>query len=222
MKSPNISRRALAAGLALAPVAGLPALAGALSVDDPILAALAEYKRRYSVSTAAWEAASDASKALDAARQAVGVVTYKGEEVSSLRRLEYLADRPRLLSDAEWGETIALLKSGRTAQQIEAARPDPEYQAARAALEPLLPAHEAAERAADVRGAEKRAEPLEVKTREAERAVYEAEPTSPAGAIALLRFAADYLEENGVNDTLLEDVFPDAIRAAADFFEGEA
>ena len=63
---------------------------------------------------------------------------------------------------------------------------------------------------------------MEDKKREAERAVYEAEPTSPTGAIALLRFAADFLEENGVNDTMLEGVFPDAIRAAADFFEGEA
>jgi hypothetical protein len=57
---------------------------------------------------------------------------------------------------------------------------------------------------------------------DAERAVYEAEPISPAGAIALLRFAADFLEENGVNDTKLGDVFPDAIRRAADFFEGSA
>ncbi len=37
-----ISRRALAAGLALAPVAGLPALAGVVSADDPIISALAE------------------------------------------------------------------------------------------------------------------------------------------------------------------------------------
>jgi hypothetical protein len=41
----HISRRSLAAGLALAPVVGLPALAGAVSVDDPILAALAELQR---------------------------------------------------------------------------------------------------------------------------------------------------------------------------------
>jgi hypothetical protein len=222
MKTQPISRRSLAAGLALAPVAGPPALAGAPITDDPVLAALAEYERRHAVSTAAWKTAEDAAEALEATRQAIGVVTFKGEEVSSLGRLEYLADRPRPLSDSEWGETIALLKSGRTAPQIEAARPDPEYQAARAALEPLLPAHEAAERAADVEGAEKRAEPLEDKTREAERAVYEAEPTSRAGAIALLRFAADFLEENGVNDTLLEEVFPDAIRVAGDFFEGRA
>jgi hypothetical protein len=45
MKTQSISRRALAAGLALAPVAGLPALAGAASVDDPILAALDELRR---------------------------------------------------------------------------------------------------------------------------------------------------------------------------------
>ena len=222
MKTQPISRRALAAGLALAPVAGLPALAGVVSADDPVLGALAEYKRRYAVSTAAWDAASDASKALDAARKAIGVVTFKGEEVHSLGRLEYLADRPHTLTAEELEATIARLRQGWAMQQEEAARPDPEYQAARAALEARLPAHEAAARSADVRGAEKRAEPLEDKTREAERAVYEAEPTSRAGAIALLRFAADFLEENGVNDSMLEDVFPDAIRAAADFFEGRA
>jgi len=38
----------------------------------------------------------------------------------------------------------------------------------------------------------------------------------------LLRFAADFLEENGVNDTKLGNVFPDANRRAADFFEGSA
>jgi hypothetical protein len=44
MQSPNISRRALAAGLALAPVAGLPALAGAVSADDPVFVAIELHK----------------------------------------------------------------------------------------------------------------------------------------------------------------------------------
>ena len=81
MKTQPISRRALAAGLALAPVAGLSALAGSALADDPVLVALAEYKRRYAVSTAAWEAVSDAGKALTPPSKAIGVVTYKGEEV---------------------------------------------------------------------------------------------------------------------------------------------
>lgn len=45
MKTQPISRRALAAGLALAPVAGLPALAGAATIDDPVFIALAELER---------------------------------------------------------------------------------------------------------------------------------------------------------------------------------
>jgi hypothetical protein len=47
MKSPNISRRALAAGLALAPVAGLPALAGAAQQADPILAAIERHNEAW-------------------------------------------------------------------------------------------------------------------------------------------------------------------------------
>jgi hypothetical protein len=63
MKSPNISRRAIAAGLALAPVAGLPALAGAVSVDDPIISALAkldEAKARTALFEELCERASEA------------------------------------------------------------------------------------------------------------------------------------------------------------------
>ena len=47
MKTQPISRRALAAGLALAPIAGLPALAGAAPTvphADPIIAAIARHR----------------------------------------------------------------------------------------------------------------------------------------------------------------------------------
>jgi hypothetical protein len=53
MKTQPISRRALAAGLALAPVAGLPALAGAVSADDPVFAVLAERDRLEAIHLAA-------------------------------------------------------------------------------------------------------------------------------------------------------------------------
>ena len=39
------SRRAMLAGLAAAPVAGLPALAGGVAADDPIFLAFAEHER---------------------------------------------------------------------------------------------------------------------------------------------------------------------------------
>jgi hypothetical protein len=187
-----------------------------VSVDDPVLAALAEHGRAH----AAWEAIEEAPAAT---REAFRVVTYKGEEVYSLPRLNELAGRSNYYMTAdELEETIALLRRGWAKQQEELAPPDPEYEAARAALE----ARQSAIGLAKAEGGEDDDEAASNEAfavlGDAERAVYEAEPISRAGAIALLRFAADFLEENGVNDTLLEDVFPDAIRRAADFFEGEA
>ncbi len=216
MKTQPISRRALAAGLALAPVAGLPALAGAVTIDDPVFVALAEHGRAH----AAWEAIEEASAVTS---EAFRVVTYKGEEVYSLPRLNELAGRSNYYMTADQLEaTIAQLRRGWAMQQEELASPDPEFEAARGALE-------VRQSAVDLAKEEGGEDDDEAESNEAfevlgyaERAVYEAEPTSRAGAIALLRFAADFLEENGVNDTLLEDVFPDAIRRAADFFEGGA
>ena len=213
MQSPNISRRTLAAGLALAPVAGLPALAGAATIDDPVFIALADHNRALAAYEAIQEAPSEPSP----------FVTYKGKKAYSLSHLNDLAGRPNYrMTAAELEETIAQLRRGWAMQQEEAARPDPEFEAARADLEARLSAVDPAKE--EVREDDDEAESNEAFAilGDAERAVYEAEPTSRAGAIALLRFAADFLEENGVNDTQLEDVFPDAIRRAADFFEGRA
>lgn len=41
----STTRRALVAGLALAPLAGAPAIAGAVADDDPVFAAIAECER---------------------------------------------------------------------------------------------------------------------------------------------------------------------------------
>ncbi len=43
MTAPQTTRRAIVAGLAAAPVAGLPAIAGAVAEHDPIFAAFAEF-----------------------------------------------------------------------------------------------------------------------------------------------------------------------------------
>jgi hypothetical protein len=215
MKTQPISRRALAAGLALAPVAGLPALAGAVTIDDPVFAALADHNR----AVAAYEAIQEASAAPS---EAIPFVTYKGEKAYSLPHLNHLAGRPHYPMTAdELEETIAQLRRGLAKQQEEAARPDSEFEAARAALEARQAAFDLAKEAGPDE-AEAASQAAYDALSDAERAVYEAEPISRAGAIALLRFAADFLQENGVNDTQLEDVFPDAIRRAADFFEGRA
>jgi hypothetical protein len=212
MKTQPISRRALA----LAPIAGLPALASAVSVDDPVFAALAERNR----ALAAYEAISMTAAATS---ETIPFVTYKGEKVYNLSHLNDLAGRSNhYMTTDELEETIAQLRRGWAEQQDELASPDIEFEAARAALEARLSALDLAkeEGGADDDEAESN-EPFEV-LGYAERAVYEAELKSRAGAIALLRFAADFLDENGVNDTMLEDVFADAIRRAADLFEGRA
>jgi hypothetical protein len=62
MKTQPISRRALAAGLVLAPVAGLPAIAGA-----PISEALAKAIERHRAAIAAFAICGDRDAAIDAA-----------------------------------------------------------------------------------------------------------------------------------------------------------
>jgi hypothetical protein len=216
MKTQPISRRSLAAGLALAPVVGLPALAGVAPVDDPVFIALAEHGR----ALAAYEAISMTPAATS---ETIPFVTYKGEKAYNLSHLNDLAGRSNhYMTTDELEATIAQLRRSWAKQQEEFASPDPEFEAARAALEARLSAVDLAkeEGGEDDDEAESN-EPFEV-LGYAERAVYEAEPTSQAGAIALLRFAADFLDENGVNDTMLEDVFADAIRRAANLFEGRA
>lgn len=53
-------------------------------------------------------------------------------------------------------------------------------------------------------------------------AIFETQATTPAGAAALIRFAADHLDEIGLNDSLLVDSFTNAIRAAGDLLERSA
>jgi hypothetical protein len=213
MKTQQISRRALAAGLALAPVAGLPAIAGAVSANDPVFVALAEHGRALT----AYEAIQEAPAAT------VPFVTYKGQKAYNLPHLNDLAGRSNYYMTADELEaTIAQLRRGWAMQQQELASHDPEFEAARAALEARQSAFEQAKEEVGEDDDEAVSNEAFAVLGDAERAVYEAEPISRAGAIALLRFAADFLEENGVNDTQLEDVFPDAIRRAADFFEGRA
>lgn len=65
------SRRAMLAGLAAAPVAGLPVIAGVVSDADPIFAAFAEYERAKAasevISTATDELRGDTCAAIEAA-----------------------------------------------------------------------------------------------------------------------------------------------------------
>src|ERR1019366_8208151 len=87
MKTQPISRRALAAGLALAPVAGLPALAGVVSVDDPVFAALAELERVKATVETVGNVHNRAEEAIFEAR-APGFVEFQGEQIRKLAHLD--------------------------------------------------------------------------------------------------------------------------------------
>ncbi len=216
------SRRTMLAGLAAAPVAGLPAIAGAVIGDDPVFAALAERDHAHAI----WEAAIPKT---DAASEAIGAVIYNGEEVYTLPHLNHLAGLPHYpMTGAELEEAVAQLRRGWAMQQEELASTSPEYQAARATLEArqaaraTLEARQAALAVAPESSAEEASDDAFGVFGDAERAVFEAVPTTQAGAVALLRFTAEFLEELGINDTRVEDVLPDAIRNAAAVLEREA
>ncbi|HTO79943.1 MAG TPA: hypothetical protein VMJ31_09245 [Methylocystis sp.] len=124
------------------------------------------------------------------------------------------------MTEAELEETIAQLRCGWAKQKARLATPDAEYDAARAALEARLPAFEQAR--AKIEAQEDAPNEAFDRLGDAERAIFEAAPTTHVGAVAMLRFTADFLEELGINDTRVEDVLRDALRRAADFIELKA
>ena len=211
------SRRAIVAGLAATPLAGLPALAPAAPGADPALAALAEHDRARSALDAAYSRTRSASAKLDAAREALGLVIYKGEEVHSLRQLEALCRaEPKDMSDEDLERAIADLRRNNAAIRAAASRPDREYEAARAALierepalEPAIVEMQEVEEAEDA--------PLDA-LNEAETAIVAAKPTTRAGAAAQLRFIADHFEEL-IDDS--RELAPDALRAVADLLAAD-
>ena len=90
----HISRRALAAGLALAPVAGLPALAGALISD-----ALAKAIERHRVAIAAFAICGDRDAAIDAAGDAERAARWELATLPCESVEEFLAKLRYLLED---------------------------------------------------------------------------------------------------------------------------
>jgi hypothetical protein len=223
----NISRRALAAGLALAPVAGLPALAGAVSVDDPIISALAELDQAKVRSAYFEELCGQASEAYGELRQQSHYAIVDGMKFCLHEDIDAHFDDPGIPIE-NVRNTIKLLLSYRKRPLTpeQQAEREAEREAARRRAHEELDAIQRQQ--AEARTASGYAEVDDAyneayrEERDAERAIMIAEPTSQAGAIAALRFIADQLDDIGINDTNFEDVLTDAIRAAADFFEGRA
>jgi len=218
---PAIDRRSLVCGLGTAAVAGVPGLASAAPMSDPVfqaMAALEQLKILAEEPDAAHEAAEGAW--LDAGRK--NGVTLDGEEMRTheqidahftpafgpeydfdalIERIETL--RPRPLSDVESAER----DRARQAAHDELARQEAEI----AEVEQRI----------GYREIEARKESAETAVWDAEYEVMESKPATTAGAVALLRFVAGLMEVLFPNDDEHEH-YVGAIRNAADFFEGSA
>jgi hypothetical protein len=213
MKTQPISRRALAAGLALAPVAGLPAFAGAVSVDDPVFAALEKLKELKLAAVEPSDAHTVAEEVYLAARKGIFV---DGKELRTHGQID--SHFSSGFTDEELERFIAQLRENQPSPADRVAR----QEAARAAHEELTRYEaEGGDSERQFREVEARMNAAENAFWDAEYGVMGADPTTAAGAVSLLRFVADWIDENLGGD-YQHDCCTAGIRAAVDFFEGEA
>lgn len=186
------TRRAVVAGLAAAPVAGLPAIAGTVSGEDPILAAFAEFERAKAADAAAWKAYNDLEEVTASAFEAAGVTP---TQILTRRKLEI--DRELgVVVDAQYEEALIALDG-----------PESEHQKMWHAVED---SDDSARAAAEARGA---AEQELLSTEPTTRA---------GALRLLRHIAEFLDQEDVVNDLYVDDLVGDAIRNAIAVFEQEA
>lgn len=191
-KNRDTTRRAVLAGLAAAPVAALPAIAGAVSGEDPILAAFAEFERAKAADGRAWKAYNDLEEVTATAFEAAGVTP---TQILTRRKLEI--DRELgLLSDAQYEEALTTLDG-----------PESEYQARWRAVEE---SDETARGAAEKRGAAE------------QELLATAPTTRAGALRLLRHLADFLDQDDVVNDLYVDDLVGDAIRNAIAVFESEA
>jgi hypothetical protein len=221
---PAIDRRSLVCGLGTAAVAGVPALASAASMSDPVFQAMAaldklkihvdELEAAYSVFD---DAFFNATRGRDVTLDGEKMLTHEQidahftpafgpdeeEEFNKiLGRIETL--RPRRLSDAERAE----LNLARQAAHDDLTRREAEI----AEVEEHIGYRE-------IEAQQKSADDA---VWNAEYDVMEAKPATPAGAVALLRLVAELMEGSFLPGDDEHEHYAGAIRNAADFFEGSA
>jgi hypothetical protein len=219
MKTQPISRRALAAGLALAPVAGLPALAGAINSSDPVFVALAALEQTEARARQIWDAHDAAEEAFYGSAPPRLPLVVDGIPCNDHDAINAHFDDPGM-PEENIDNAIALLESYRKrplAPEQQAERED----ARRKAHEELDAIIATRAKAKAETGWADLEEPYQRSLDahcEAERKILATMPTTQAGAVALLRFASQYLRDNSDRGGIATD----AIRRAADFFEGEA
>ncbi len=186
------SRRAMLAGLAAAPVAGLPAIAGAATSDDPIFAAFAEFERAKAADQAISKAADELRGETYSAIKAAGL---ERREIFTRCQLENWHEMGRC-SDEDYEAALAELEG-----------PPSEHQKM---LMRLDESDEADIEASRVTGATQRALCETPPT------------TRSGALRLLRHLADFLDEDDVVNDLYLGDVVGDAIRNAAAVLEREA
>ncbi|PWB90678.1 hypothetical protein C5688_09135 [Methylocystis sp. MitZ-2018] len=188
----HTTRRAVVACLAAAPVAGLPAAAGAILSDDPIFSAFAVYERAKAADDLAWKAYNDLEEVTASAFEAAGVTP---TQILTRRKLESHRELG-LLSDAQYDEALTTLDG-----------PESEYQARWRAVEE---SDESARAAAEERGAAE------------QELLATAPRTRAGALRLLRHLAEFLDQDDVVNDFYVDDLVGAAIRNAITVFESEA
>ncbi len=194
----SANRREMLVGLAAAPIATIPAIVGGKGLHDPVFVAIREHESKKAAATAAKEALTAAMDRFDAALDAIGWPTFRGEKIHNLERLDYLLGQKPVVSEERIEELIAQIREGHAKLQADANNPDPEYVAARAALEDRVGVYVQVATESGFAEADEAHEAAVAGEVEAEEAVLATEPTTPAGALELLRFIANQLGPVGI------------------------
>lgn len=187
------SRRSVLTGLAATPVAAFPPVVPPIPSECLTLAATREYRRLKAIETAAFAEWSRIFDARETKHRAIGAVEIQGETIYRLARLDFV-----------WRHR---------------GMPHEEYEAARAMLEPLQEAHDRVDEAGDCHPADAIATKAQEAATEALQDVLNTSPTSPAGALELLRIALEESEE-AMDGSMCEFYrFTDAMRDAIEILE---
>ena len=207
----------LIAGLALAPIAGVPAVAGVINSSDPVFDALATLDQLKITA----KDASDAHTAAEEVRFSVNRnVTIDGKELRSHELIDAHFRRPFECEDEDEFNRVMESLRPRPLSPDERAERDRARQAAH---------DELARREAEFAEVEQRTGFQEIEARmnaaddaqwDAEYEVMETEPTTAVGAFVLLHFVADWIEKYGAVDGHGRCI--DAIRNAVAVLEREA
>jgi hypothetical protein len=222
---PAIDRRSLVCGLGTAAVAGVPALGNAAPMsDDPVFQAMAALEQLKILAEEPDATHSVAEVAAFAARKK-NIMTLDGEVMRTHEQIE-AHFRPAFgpEDEEEFNKILGRIETLRPRRLSDAERAERDL--ARQAARDELSRQEAkiaeVEQRTGYREIEAQKNAADDAVWDAEYVVMEAKPATTAGAVALLRFVADVIKVFYLPGDDEHEHYVEAIRNAADFFEGRA